>query len=417
MLKTLRRDFMFVNTLLIFILLCAALLAFYFVSWIRMEQSTTNTVTRYMSTPINDVRREVDHPRLFISTIDVGTYEYIQGVVDSNIFKYFDTLYANDSFSTSQTNRILARVAENPDYVSTIHVDERHYKYVRQQTDGGAIKIAVLDITSVINNLRSTRNGLLIIASTSLVFIFFVSKLITDRSIKPLEAMLARQVEFFSDISHELKTPLTIAITNLAVIESHKEQTVESQAKWMGFLKEQLNRLSTLVNEMLFLESMTFDDPCEEIEHIDFSSLLERHIKSMRAVMKQRELVLKEDIQSAVHLYADREAMTRLISVLIDNAIKYTPGGGTITVSLSQSARRMVFSVKNTGDGIEPEDIDRIFDRLYRVRKSRSTNEGGKGLGLAIGKSVVERYNGTISVESELGEYTTFTVVLPIGPR
>lgn len=82
-------------------------------------------------------------------------------------------------------------------------------------------------------------------------------------------------------------------------------------------------------------------------------------------------------------------------------------------MSLAQTSRRILLTVRNTGDGIEPRHIDRLFDRLYRVRKSRSTSEGGKGLGLAIAKSVVERYNGNITVQSKLGEHTTFTVSLP----
>ena len=204
-----------------------------------------------------------------------------------------------------------------------------------------------------------------------------------------------------------------MALTNLAVIESHKEETVSSQERWLGFLKDQLERLANLVNEMLYLESMSLPRSTGFEETIDLSTLVDRYIKSVGAVVSQKQLNLQADIQDAIDFYGEKEALTRLVSVLIDNAIKYTPEGGTITATLSQPNRKIVFTVKNTGEGIEPQHIDRIFDRLYRVSKSRSTSEGGKGLGLAIAKSVVERYGGTIGVESQVGKYTVFTVTLP----
>jgi len=133
----------------------------------------------------------------------------------------------------------------------------------------------------------------------------------------------------------------------------------------------------------------------------------------MSALIEEKKITLITNIQEAVFMHAHSELMTRLISVLTDNAIKYTPEGGMIAISLSQSATRTVLTVENTGEGIEPENLDRVFDRLYRVSKSRSRDEGGSGLGLAIAKSVVEKYGGSISVESKVGEKTAFHVRIP----
>ena len=412
MFKALRREFMIVNSLLILTILYGALTAFYFVTWLRMEQSTTFTIAQHMSAPAYD-KRDAENPRLFISTIGTATYEYIRDVPTSNIFKYFDTLYASDSFSTSLTDRILVQVVEKDSDSGLLRLDERYYKYVKQQIDSSTIKIVVLETTNLVKSLHSTRNILLLIAASSLPFILAVSKFTTDRSIKPLEMMLARQMDFFSDISHELRTPLTVALTNLAVIESNKEQSVASQEKWIGFLKDQLERMTNLVNEMLYLESMSLPVTTGLDENIDFSSLIDRYMKSVTPLLSQKQLTLETHVRPGIYLSADKEALTRLVSVLIDNAIKYTPDGGTINVNLWQTNRKILFTVKNTGDGIESRHMDRLFDRLYRVKKSRSTSEGGKGLGLAIAKSVVEKYNGTITVDSEVGKYTAFTVTLP----
>lgn len=414
MFNVLKREFMIVNMLLILTLLCAVLLAFYFITWFAIDQTTTKAISGYISTPIDEIRNDLENPRLFISDIDTATYEYIKPLIDSNIFKYFHTFYADDTFSSSQTNNILSHIVASPDFVSNIEIDERHYKYLVQKTDSNMIKIVVLDITNSINNLRSTGLILVIIASVSLFFIFFVSRFITERSIKPIEAMFARQNEFFSDISHELKTPLTVAITNLAVIESHKKESVESQEKWIGFLKDQLDRLSTLVNEMLFLEDMRSSYPLRQKERLNFSALIDHYLKSVDPLVEQKRIRLQTTIQDAIYLFADQEAMTRLITALVDNAIKYTPDEGVIAVSLTQSARKIVLSIENSGEGIGPEHVEHIFDRMYRVAKSRSRNEGGKGLGLAIAKSVVERYGGSISVDSKVGQQTSFRVTLPL---
>ena len=413
MFKTLRREFMVVNTLLIFILLCAALTGAYIVTWFRIEQVSTQVMTRYTAMPAGLIGHQPENPRLFVSTIDPSTYKYVQDIVDSNIFKYFNTHYANDCFSTSQTDRILSKIINESEDMSTVRVDDNYYRYFKHQMDPNTIQIVVLENTGDVRNLRSMRDLLLSIAAGSLILILFVSKFITDRSVKPIEEMHKRQMDFFADISHELKTPLTIAITNLAVVESHKDQTVASQEKWLGFLKEQLHRLSSLVNEMIYLESLALHDSSREREKIDFSTMLTRYIKSMAALIEERKLAFNVDIEAGVYFYAETEAMTRVISVLVENAIKYTPEGGTVDIVLRQSAKKIVFSVKNSGEGIESVHIPRLFDRLYRVQKCRSTHQGGKGLGLAIAKSVVERYSGTISVRSELGRHTTFTVTLP----
>ncbi len=414
MFNLLRREFMLVNILLIFIIVCSALLVFYLVTWFNTEQNITKSISSYLSTPIDQIRADKENPRLFISDIDAATYEYIQPLIDSNIFKYFHTAYAHDSFSSSQTNDILSRVVTSSEFVSNIEVGGRQYKFLKHNTDDEMIKIAVLDITKYKNNLRSTGLILITIAIMSLILIFFVSKIITELSIKPIERMFRRQNEFFSDIAHELKTPLTVAITNLAVVESHRHESVASQEKWLGYLKDQLHRLSTLVNEMLFLEDVQSGKALGNGAHIDFSELVDNHLKSVAPLLAKKDIILSTAIEEKIHVFADREAMIRLVGILVDNAIKYTPNSGSISMHVTKRGKRVLLAIKNSGMGIAPEHVGRIFDRMYRVSESRSRHEGGEGLGLAIAKSVVEKYGGNIEVESEVGEFTSFSVTLPI---
>lgn len=413
MFQALRRKFMFVNMLLIFFILSTALLGFYFITWLSSEQSATRLISTYMSMPLGEIHSSSDTPHLFISEIDVATYDYIQPLIDSNIFKYFKTSYAHDSFSSSQTNNILSEVVAKDDIAARIRVDDHYYKYQKQKINGERIKIVVLDVTTGMQHLRSTAFTLITIALVSLIFVYFVSKLITELSVQPIEEMFKRQGEFFSDISHELRTPLTAAITNLAVIQANKAETVQSQEKWVGFLKDQLDRLVNLVNEMLYLEDIGSGIHNETNERINFSELVEQQIKGLSAYINEKGLGLNVCIQKEVYYHGELEALTRLVSVLVDNAIKYTPEGGSISLKLAKAERRVYLTVENSGEGIEPEDLDRVFDRFYRVRKSRSRNEGGQGLGLAIAKSVVEKYGGTIRITSTIGTNTVFSVELP----
>lgn len=266
-------------------------------------------------------------------------------------------------------------------------------------------------------DLRVLIINLLAIAAISLIFIFFLNKYITKRSIKSMEEKLNRQREFFGEVSHGLKTPLTIAITNLALIKSHQDEPVRAQEKWLGYIEYQLERLSRIINEISFLEQVDFLEQYNK-ETINLSSLLNWYINNLQAVIKEKSISIDKNIEENVYINMDTEHITKLISILTDNAIKYTPENGLITITLEQGKKNILMSIENTGEGIEPKYIDRIFDRFYRINKPGNRDIGGTGLGLAIAKSILEKMDGgKISVESTVGEKTSFYVTLPKSER
>jgi two-component system phosphate regulon sensor histidine kinase PhoR len=218
--------------------------------------------------------------------------------------------------------------------------------------------------------------------------------------------------EFVTNVSHELKTPVT-AIRGLAETLLEEDLEPDEQKRFLGLIDREARRLEQLVKDLLDL------------------SRLESHSVSLHRVVVDLAAMAGEVVQdfayvaekSGSHLYLYHEGDCRaevdpgrvrqVLGNLIDNAIKYTPAGGRIEVSVRGGNREVVIEVADTGVGIPPEDLDRVFERFYRVDKARARSTGGTGLGLAIVKHVVQLHGGRVGVESELGKGSRFSVAFP----
>jgi two-component system phosphate regulon sensor histidine kinase PhoR len=222
--------------------------------------------------------------------------------------------------------------------------------------------------------------------------------------------------DFVANASHELKTPLA-AIR--AYTETLLDGAIHDESVNLEFLQridEQAERLNNLVLDMLSLSRL--DTGQEAFVHGPLavgpvvSAVVESH--KARASAKKQQLVLRAtNLDESVRVYADEEALRQVLDNLIDNAIKYTPDEGRVTVSCRAQDEEVEFEVSDTGIGIARDELSRIFERFYRVDKARSRMEGGTGLGLAIVKHLVQSLGGHISVRSRLNAGSSFTVTLP----
>ena len=220
--------------------------------------------------------------------------------------------------------------------------------------------------------------------------------------------------DFFASVSHELKTPL-------AAIKAYTETLLDGDIEKGGiverFLKrieEQADRLHVLVIDMLMLARVESEDHGFDIRPIDVHGSVSSSIDPFRekAEAKRIELVVTLADDSGTVL-ADSEGVGMIVRNLVDNAIKYTGSGGRVGIATKRDALQTIIEVSDTGSGIPPEDLTRIFERFYRVDKARSRELGGTGLGLSIVKHLVQRFGGTVSVRSRLNEGSVFTVSLP----
>jgi heavy metal sensor kinase len=230
-----------------------------------------------------------------------------------------------------------------------------------------------------------------------------------------------RKRDFLANAAHELRTPLA-AIRSSVEVTLTSERSAEAYRELLEDIIEESNALETLVNQLLLIsESDAADRQRRDWDLVALDEIVAKGVDMFRGVAEVRETHLTVDRCDRVDVHGNRAHLRQLVNNLLDNAIKYTPPGGSVTVRLEslndgQEAR---LSVADNGSGIEPRDVPAIFDRFFRTDRARSRDEThGAGLGLSICKSVVESHLGTIRCESQLGRGTTMIVALPsVAPK
>lgn len=172
--------------------------------------------------------------------------------------------------------------------------------------------------------------------------------------------------------------------------------------------------MSTLINEMLTLSKLDIEENKLPLSVVDVSSIMENILLMFDAIIYENNIELNTNIQKNLFINADKESIKKLFSILIDNAIKYNNENGKINIDLINEKNKVKITIKNTGCGIPKEDLDRIFERFYRVDSSRDRKTGGYGLGLSIANSIVKQHNGKIYAKSIENQETSFIIKLPL---
>lgn len=233
-----------------------------------------------------------------------------------------------------------------------------------------------------------------------------------------ISAMDQLRGDFFSMVSHELKSPLSSLLMQISVVvDGLAGELTTKQADLLGKAKEKTKGMITLVNDILDYRRIQEGKSIQKIERLDVADILNRTVELMRLSSEEKGLnVVCEISEKLPALNGDRGGVEAIFVNLISNAIKYTPKGGNVNVSLNKEGMGVRFMITDTGMGIQSEDIDRIFEKFYRIKTEETRRVSGSGLGLAIVKGIVDAHNGVIHVESEVGEGTTFIVSLPGEP-
>jgi heavy metal sensor kinase len=343
----------------------------------------------------------------------------------------------------------------------TITYDGIHWRTYTQRVVTNAGEFDVLlqmaQSLNIVDNAQSSLIRLMLIGIPIVLFIAgLVGMFIADRSLRPLSIMTstAQQVNaaeltqridyegpsdelgrlagtlnsmldrlesafeyerrFTADASHELRTPLTAIKGQIGVTLSRVRTPEEYQVTLMH-IQHETDRLIRLTNDLLFLARLDTSLPSRQDEPLNLSDLLEAVVDQMRLVADEKGLQIVSTLPERIELVGIPDHLIRLFLNLIDNAIKFTPMNGTVTISSQHSDHDVQISIADTGQGIAPEHLTRIFQRFYRAESDRSTRGGGIGLGLAIAYQIAKEHQGRIEVESRLGEGSTFRVFLPLG--
>ena len=221
---------------------------------------------------------------------------------------------------------------------------------------------------------------------------------------------------FVSNVSHELRTPLTSVKSYLEALD----EGALTEPVAPDFIKvslDETNRMMRMVTDLLHLSRIDNETSHLDVELINFTAFITfilNRFDKMKSQDEEKKYELVRDYPiNSVWIEIDTDKMTQVIDNILNNAIKYSPDGGKITVSMKTTDDQMILSISDQGLGIPKEDLPKIFDRFYRVDKARSRAQGGTGLGLAIAKEIIKQHNGFIWAKSEYGKGSTFTIVLP----
>lgn len=322
------------------------------------------------------------------------------------------------SFNTEVDKTILKNVAHavlnNKVNSGIVTISDSSYSYLKSINLNTKItRIVFVDRSNYQNFLYQLLKSFLLVGLLSLVILFIISVYLTNKTIQPIKQAFDKQKQFIADASHELKTPLTIIKTNTSLILSNPDDSVKYQAKWINYINSQIDRMSKLIDEMLSLAKLDAQESNIILLPVNISKIIESMILMFDAIIYENNLNLESDIKKDVFVHGDKENLKRLFSILMDNAIKHTNKNGTLSIKLFVDRNKVKIIVKNTGQGIAKENLEKIFDRYYRADNSRDRKTGGYGLGLAIAKSIVLKHKGKIYAQSTLNKNTSFIIELP----
>jgi two-component system sensor histidine kinase CiaH len=351
------------------------------------------------------------------SEFDPGGYFYAISDTDGQILKgsaYLDT----QALASSTT---LVKAMDNGDTFA----DTKSSKGEPQRIY--AFAVTVNGTPGVVQIGRSTepeeaalsqlRIVLLAVLAVSIVPAVGGGYLLSGRALRPIKTAMDSQRTFIADASHELRTPVAVVRTNAELLKRHlgpdTGHTAASDQVALDDILSESDRLGRMVDQMLTLAEADAGQRTVLSSEISLNELIDEVARSMRSIAETRQMLLETRLIDDVSVNGDPGRLRELVSVLLDNAVKYADAGGRVEVALRKEHRKAIIEVSNNGPGIPRDALPHVFDRFYRVDEARSRESGGTGLGLAIARHIVDAHGGTINIESSASGGTKVTVELP----
>ncbi|WP_204888617.1 sensor histidine kinase [Pseudoflavonifractor phocaeensis] len=283
------------------------------------------------------------------------------------------------------------------------------YRYLLTPQENGAL-VVFLDCSREMQMARSLLLVTLILYPLVLLAVFALSALISGRAVRPIVESFQRQKQFITNAGHELKTPLAIINANADVLRLTYDEN-----QWVDSIQHQTRRMSRLIQEMLRLARLEEDSGTKWSE-VDLSALTEEMAADFSVLAQSGGRRFTSRVQSGLRLQGDEAKLRELLSILLDNAVKYSPPDGRISLSLEKHGRRLLMRVANSVEQpFSHQQLAHLFDRFYRCDDSRSSQTGGYGLGLAIAREIAQRHKGRLSaanLDGPDGAQVVFTLLL-----
>lgn len=386
------------------------ILVFNIQNYLEQKNSINNSLNvSTQSNPKNDFKGDmapIDKPNEEKEPLD-RNIKFMDSTIYTVLIDENDNIkeiinHTNDAIDSSKieklANEILNDNSRKGKYIGCLYFKDYSYVYIKGDS------LTILDNTNIKNSLLLSLNISIMIFIILEILVFIITKVITDRIIKPVKTSFEKQKQFIADASHELKTPLSVIIASSEALEDNpKEQ------KWLKNIKLEADRMNGLITNLLDLASSEYQETYR-LENKDLSKIVELSVLTFEGKAFEHNIRLNYKIDDNIKMNLDENSIKQLIEILLDNAIKHSKDNGSINVILKESSTNIELLVQNEGEPIPSGEEDKIFERFYRIDKSRNRKEGRYGLGLAIGKNIVLNHNGKISAMSSNG-ITTFKVL------
>lgn len=385
--------------LLIMVLLSIVILGTIILSTFLNYNNTINLATSMMDRfiegePKKNPNDKIEDKIKTESAID-GLYDFL--IENSIIIKSSNTL----------NNKIINEYALKVSKQNSKKGIVGKYIYKVKKVNNNVKRITFIEDENAISHIKTMLLFSVIISIASVVAIYIIATKVSKIIVKPVEETFEKQKQFISDASHELKTPLAVIEANADVLENEIGTN-----KWISYIQNETDSMDKLINELLLLAKIENIENVKEYKQLNLSKEVEIILSMFESMAYENQVRITSKISENILMNGNKEDIEHIVSILTDNAIKHAKAKKEVEVGLKKEKNEIILEVKNTGDPIPEEEREKIFERFYRVDKSRNRKEKRYGLGLAIAKSTIEKYKGKIEIVYK-DNSTIFKVTLP----
>lgn len=398
MIKKLEMKVFWILMISISTIVLGVIILFAIVNYNSMISATTSMFDRFddfsrmpnsekIDKNVNDNEIGIDLSKIYTYMLDNGKIIDNIGGKNQEIEKYVYKIYEKNKKDGIIGNYIYK--------IKNSKMEDKRSTIMLVEDKNSVVQIKCIYVYAIIGSL------------IALIVIFVISKKLSNMIVRPVEETIEKQKTFISDASHELKTPLAVIEANVDVLEN----TV-GKSKWMGYIQSEIESMDKLINDLLFLAKVENVKELNKIEKFDLTQEVKKTSSMFESMAYEKKINIETNIEDGIKFNGNKEDIKQVLSVLLENAVMHTNEKEKIMVELKKEKNNIIMQVKNEGEEIPKEEREKIFERFYRVDKSRNRKEKRYGLGLAIAKSIVsEQYNGKIGVDCKDG-ITTIKVVL-----
>ncbi len=415
MIKRLRRRFIIIMMALITIVLAVTFTSQIITSANDMKTSSLRNLDQGMPKEAPDLLLDVPPEKkddFMIRPFDDHSPFSSVYITYTDDLQIIDIKNQSGDFSSEHAVEILESALKQDKTTGVLSAYELRYKIFN--TDNPDHIIGFIDISYERSFIAQQIINYAIIGLASLGAFFIISLILSKIAVKPIASAWEKQQQFVADASHELKTPITIMLTNTSILLSEKNEVPGKARKWIVYIEQEAKQMRKLVEDLLFLARLDAVDQKQVFSPIDLSDVVSLSALPFEPLYFESGKTLESEITPKLSIYGDAVKIKQLVSILLDNALKFSLPDSEVKLALKKENDKAVLTVSNPCVPIEKEGLTKIFDRFYRMDSARTRGSNSYGLGLAIAKEIVELLGGRITVKSGSDDMLTFTVIFPL---